>query len=141
MTVEEYLQSLVIGLSSVPDFDKVYMRAARSPKEVGLAALNLSEDIDDAEEFDENYQARLDYAASTVYYSVLGICSGGGYSEKFGNVQTTLSGITLTKDDRKRFKELADALRHKHGFDVEEDSTDSEGAFDATALRYTDLEL
>ena len=154
MTVEQYLRSLVPGLDLPAD---VIARAARSPIEVGLERLDLNEDVDyidvvvqnpeyhgqpDVPETitvrqdradDEVFQTRLDYASSTVYYSVLGVFAGGGYSESVGDVRVSKGGYTITMADRARFKLLADALREKHGF-IKEVSTDN-GAYDYTYLR------
>lgn len=154
MTVEEYLRSLVPGLDLPAN---VIARAARSPIEVELERLNLDDDVDyvDIEvpnpdyheggtepEYiivrhdradDEEFQIRLDYAASTVYYSVLGVFAGGGYSESVGDVRVSKGGYTITMADRARFKLLADALREKHGF-IKEVSTDN-GAYDYTYMR------
>lgn len=155
MTVEEYLRSLVPGLDLPAN---VIARSARSPIEVGYERLDLNEDVDyiDVEipnpdyvpggtepEYiivkqdragDEEFQIRLDYAASTVYYSVLGVFAGGGYSESVGDVRVSKGGYTITMADRARFKLLADALREKHGF-IKEVSTDN-GAYDYTYLRH-----
>jgi hypothetical protein len=129
MSVEEYLKSLVPGY----EFKQaVLKRAARSPIEVGLSPLILSEDIDD--NYTDEYQTRLDYASSTIYYSMLGVFSGGSKSEKRADTQISISGVTVTQTDRDRFKTLADNLRTKHGFDIETDGTDDNGMFDATAL-------
>ena len=131
MTVEEYLRSLVPGLDLQ---DIVVERAARSPIEVKLERLEIDEDIDDYEDDDEEFQKRLDYASSTIYYSVLGVFAGGGYSEQVGDVRASRGGYTITMADRARFKALGDALRQKWGFDIEEDSSSSE-MYDATYLR------
>lgn len=130
MTVEEYLRSLVPGLDLQ---DSVIARAARSPIEVGLERLEIDEDIDDFDG-DEDFQMRLDYASSTIYYSVLGVFAGGGYSEQVGDVRASRGGYTITMADRARFKGMGDALRLKWGFDVEEDDSSSE-MFDAGSLR------
>ena len=148
MTVEEYLRSLVPGYDLQAN---VVARCARSPKEVGLAPLPLDEDIDYEEttetdpetqeevvvktlRTDEEYQMRLDYAASTVYYSMLGVFAGGGYTEQVGDVRASRGGYTITMADRKRFKDLADALRTKWGWDIVDESASSE-MYDATSLR------
>lgn len=148
MTVEEYLRSLVPGLDLQ---DNVVARAARSPKEVGLSPLTLSEDIDFYEETvtddetgeettvtkereDEEYQMRLDYASSTIYYSVLGVFAGGGYSEQVGDVRASRGGYTITMADRARFKSMGDALRLKWGFDIEDEESTSE-MYDASYMR------
>ena len=132
MTVEEYLRSLVQGLDLQ---DTVVARAARSPIEIGLDRLTLTEDVDyvygeDGEVVsdrskDEAFQKRLDYASSTIYYSVLGVFAGGGYSEQVGDVRASRGGYTIT---------MADALRLKWGLDVEEDESSSE-MYDASYLR------
>lgn len=130
MTVEEYLRSLVPGLDLQ---DNVVARAARSPIEVGLERLEIDDDIDDYDD-DEEFQMRLDYASSTIYYSVLGVFAGGGYSEQVGDVRASRGGYTITMADRARFKSMGDALRAKWGFEVEDDESSSE-MFDATYLR------
>lgn len=131
MTVEEYLRSLVPGLDLQTN---VIERSARSPIEVGLERLDIDEDIDDYEDDDLEFQKRLDYASSTIYYSVLGVFAGGGYSEQVGDVRASRGGYTITMADRARFKAMGDALRLKWGFDVETDDSSSE-LYDASYLR------
>jgi hypothetical protein len=142
MTVEEYLRSLVPGLDLQ---ENVVARAARSPKEVGLDPLPLDDDIDyvidpeteekvPREDPDNIYQMRLDYASSTIFYSVLGVFAGGGYSEQVGDVRASRGGYTITMADRARFKSMGDELRKKWGFDVPEDESSSE-MYDATYMR------
>lgn len=130
MTVGEYLSSLVFGLT-LPD--TVLKRAAYSPMEVGLAPLEL-EEAAYCEDMTGDFQKRLDYASSTVYYAVLGVFAGGGYSEQIGDVRVSQGGYTITTTDRARFQALADNLRHKHGFDVE-GATEVGGMFDGRYLR------
>lgn len=141
MTVGAYLRSLVIGLS-LPD--EVIERCARSPKGAiayingeprVLSALSVGDDVDDFYD-DDTFDARLDYAASTVYYSILGVFAGGGYSEKVGDVSLSQSGYTVTQADRERYKSLADKLREKWGLETESGPDDDSGMFDATYLRY-----
>lgn len=116
--------------------DTVVARAARSPIEVGLDRLDIAEDIDYdyGDEEGDDFQKRLDYASSTIYYSVLGVFAGGGYSEQVGDVRASRGGYTITMADRARFKSMGDALRLKWGFDVEEDDSSSE-MYDASYLR------
>lgn len=134
MTVEEYLRSLVPGLDLQ---DTVIARAARSPIEVGLDCLDVSEDIDYdyGGEDGDGFQKRLDYASSTIYYSVLGVFAGGGYSEQVGDVRASRGGYTITMADRARFKAMGDALRLKWGWGVEEDESSSE-MYDARYQRF-----
>lgn len=130
MTVEDYLRSLVPGLDLQ---DNVIERCAMSPVEVGLEALGLDDDIDGDTMSDEEFRMRLDYASSTVYYSVLGVFAGGGYSEQVGDVRASRGGYTITMADRARFKAMGDDLRSKWGFDVVEDDSSSE-MYDASYM-------
>ena len=130
MTVEEYLRSLVPGLDLQ---DNVIARAARSPIEVELERLEVDDDIDDYDD-DEEFQKRLDYASSTIYYSVLGVFAGGGFTEQVGDVRTSRGGFIITKDDRARYKALGDALRQKWGWETEADEVTTE-IVDMSSLR------
>ena len=135
MTVEEYLRSLVPGLDLQ---DNVVARSARSPKEVDLDPLPLDEDIDyvidpetgekvPREDPDNIYQMRLDYASSTIFYSVLGVFAGG-------DVRASRGGYTITMADRARFKAMGDALRQKWGWETEADEVTTE-ICDISSLR------
>lgn len=130
MTVEKYLRSLVFGLDLPIE---ILERASFSPMEVGLESIELDDDVQDLLQ-DEDFQKRLDYASSTVYYSVLGVFAGGGYSEQVGDVRVSRGGYTITMADRARFQTLADNLRLKWGFDVE-GASEVGGMFDARYLR------
>lgn len=130
MTVEKYLRSLVFGLDLPIE---ILERASFSPMEVGLESIELDDDVQDLLQ-DKDFQKRLDYASSTVYYSVLGVFAGGGYSEQVGDVRVSRGGYTITMADRTRFQTLADNLRLKHGFDVE-GASEIGGMFDARYLR------
>ena len=132
MTVEDYLRSLVPGLDLQ---DNVIERCALSPVEVELEALELDDDVDGDTLSDAEFRMRLDYASSTVYYSVLGVFAGGGYSEQVGDVRASRGGYTITMADRARFKAMGDELRRKWGFDVVEDDSSSE-MYDASYMAY-----
>jgi len=131
MTVEEYLRSLVPGLDLQ---DNVVERCALSPIEVELEALDLDDEVDADSMSEEEFRKRLDYASSTIYYSVLGVFAGGGYSEQVGDVRASRGGYTITMADRARFKAMGDALRLKWGFEIEEDDSSSE-MYDVSSLR------
>lgn len=131
MNVEEYLRSLVPGLDLQ---DNVVARCALSPTEVELEPLELDAEVDSGSLSDTDFRMRLDYASSTIYYSVLGVFAGGGYSEQVGDVRASRGGYTITMADRARFKGMGDALRLKWGFDVDEDDSTSE-MYDASSLR------
>ena len=136
------MRSLVPGLDLQTN---VVARAARSPIEVGLDRLGLDEDIDyepgsgsgsgGDRVSDVDFQMRLDYASSTIYYSVLGVFTGGGYAEQVGDVRATRSGHTITMADRARFKAMGDELRKKWGWPISEEGTASSEMFDASSVR------
>lgn len=132
MTVEEYLRSLVPGLDIQ---ESVVERASLSPTDVGLEALEIDDDVDSDTLSDEEFRKRLDYASSTIYYSVLGVFAGGGYTEQVGDVRASRGGYTITMADRARFKSMGDALRLKWGFAVDDDDQSSSEVFDATYMR------
>lgn len=92
-------------------------------------------DGDDGEPIDKvtDFQMRLDYASSNIYYAVLGVFSGGGYSEQVGDVKVTRSSFIITMADRERFKRLGDMLRRKWGWDVEDE--EGSGIMDVSFLR------
>lgn len=131
MTVGDYLRSLVFGLD-LPD--TVIQRAAYSPAEVKLGRLEVDENAYPEPPTDD-FTMRLDYAASTVYYAVLGVFAGGGYAEQVGDVRVSKGGYTITMADRERFKLLADNLRKKWGFKTEDSASVSE-IYDATYLKH-----
>lgn len=131
MTVEEYLRSLVPGLDLQTS---VVERAARSPIDVKLERLDIDDDLDDYDDDDEDFQKRLDYASSTIFYSVQGVFAGGGHSEQVGDVRSSRGGYTITMIDRARFKAMGDALRQKWGWDIEADEASTE-IIDASSLR------
>lgn len=131
MTVEEYLRSLVPGLDLQ---DNVVERCALSPTEVELEALEVDDEVDTESLTEEDFRKRLDYASSTIYYSVLGVFAGGGYSEQVGDVRASRGGYTITMADRARFKSMGDALRAKWGWDTEDDASSGE-MYDASYMR------
>ena len=131
MTVEEYLRSLVPGLDLQ---DNVVERCALSPVEVGLEALEVDDEVDAEALSETDFQMRLDYASSTIYYSVLGVFAGGGYSEQVGDVRASRGGYTITMADRARYKQMGDDLRAKWGWEVPGDESSSE-MYDATYMR------
>lgn len=132
MTVEEYLRSLVPGLDLQ---DNVVERCALSPIEVGLESLDMDDEVDSDSMSETEFRMRLDYASSTIYYSVLGVFAGGGYSEQVGDVRASRGGYTITMADRARFKAMGDALRLKWGWDIEDDDASASEIVDMSSLR------
>ena len=143
MKVEEYLRSLVPGLDlqdnvvercALSPVSAMYVSADGTKVSAGLDALDLDDEVNKDSLSDENFQKRLDYASSTIYYSVLGVFAGGGYSEQVGDVRASRGGYTITMADRARFKSMGDELRRKWGFEVPEDDSSSE-MYDASYMR------
>lgn len=132
MTVDGYLRSLVQGLDLQ---DNVVERAALSPIDVELDPLDLTAEVNATSLSDTDFHMRLDYASSTIFYAVLGVFAGGGYSEQVGDVRASRGGYTITMADRARFKAMGDDLRKKWGFDVVEDAASSE-IYDASYISY-----
>ena len=92
---------------------------------------------DEVEDYigDEEYMKGLNYALSTLYYSMSAAITGGTKSEKRGNRQISIGGYPLTTKDREAFRALGDKLRRELGAEVEDEVTDSGGMFDAANLR------
>lgn len=135
MKVSEYFETAVPGYP-VQSLGSVMKGAAFSPvlASPALIPLNLDDDISDHLE-DAVWMKSLDYALSSLYYSMSGVFSGGSRSEQVGDVRASLSGFTITQSDRNLFIEKANELRVKIGYKTEKVSYDSGGMFDASPLR------
>lgn len=86
------------------------------------------------EPVDDLFDVRLDYAASVVYYGMLGMFTGGGYSERIGDISLSKNSFVITKDDRRRYTALGNSLRLKYGFPTI-DEYDNMEMFDASRFR------
>lgn len=135
MKVSEYFEQAVPGYP-VQSLGSVMKGAAFSPvlASPALTPLNLDDDISDHLE-DAVWMKSLDYALSSLYYSMSGVFSGGSRSEQVGDVRASLSGFTITQSDRKLFIEKANEIRVKLGYKTEKVLYDSGGMFDASPLR------
>ena len=135
MKVSEYFEAAVPGYP-VQSLGSVMKSAAFSPvlASPALIPLNLDDDISDHLE-DAVWMKSLDYALSSLYYSMSGVFSGGSRSEQVGDVRASLSGFTITQSDRKLFIEKANEIRVKLGYKTEKVLYDSGGMFDASPLR------
>ena len=135
MKVSEYFETAVPGYP-VQSLGSVMKGAAFSPvlASPALIPLNLDDDISDHLE-DAVWMKSLDYALSSLYYSMSGVFSGGSRSEQVGDVRASLSGFTITQSDREYYRSLADKIRGEIGYKTEEVSPDSGGMFDASPLR------
>ncbi|MBD5367255.1 MAG: hypothetical protein HDR82_09725 [Bacteroides sp.] len=96
--------------------------------------MSLSDEVEDYLD-DDFYLKGLNYALSTVYYSMSAAITGGTKSEKRGNRQISIGGYPLTTKDREAFRALGDKLRRELGADIDESEADTGGMFDASSLR------
>lgn len=136
MTVEQWLRGHFHGLGNQIERNVLEV-AAISPMEARPTPL-LPVSINDLLENhigDEDFMKCLNYALSTLYYSMSAAIIGGTKSEKRGNRQISIGGYPLTTKDREAFRALGDKLRGELGMEVDADVTDNGGMFDASELR------
>lgn len=136
MTVENWLRGQFQGIGTQIEMS-VLEAAALSPvfaKPTPFKAVNLSDEVTD-KLGDADFLNGLNYALSTLYYSMSAAITGGTKSEKRGNRQISIGGYPLTTKDREAFRALGDKLRKELGAEVDEDVSDNGGMFDATNLR------
>lgn len=133
MTVEQWLRGHFHGLGNQIE-SNVLEVAALSPAEAHPDPFRVVALTDVVEDYigDEEYMKGLNYALSTLYYSMSAAITGGTKSEKRGNRQISIGGYPLTTKDREAFRALGDKLRNALGAEVDEEATDSGGMFDAT---------
>lgn len=136
MTVEQWLRGHFHGLGNQIE-KNVLEVAAISPLEARPTPLQPVSLTDEVEEYigDADYMKCLNYALSTLYYSMSAAITGGTKSEKRGNRQISIGGYPLTTKDREAFRALGDKLRGELGMEVDTDVTDNGGMFDASSLR------
>lgn len=133
MTVEQWLRGHFHGLGNQIETNVLEV-AAISPIEARptkLRVVSLEDAIEDYIE-DAEYRKGLNYALSTLYYSMSAAITGGTKSEKRGNRQISIGGYPLTTKDREAFRALGDKLRKELGVEPDEEVTDNGGMFDAT---------
>ena len=133
MTVEQWLRVHFHGLGNQIETNVLEV-AAISPIEARptkLRVVSLEDTIEDYIE-DAEYRKGLNYALSTLYYSMSAAITGGTKSEKRGNRQISIGGYPLTTKDREAFRALGDKLRKELGVEPDEEVTDNGGMFDAT---------
>lgn len=137
MTVEQWLRGHFHGLGNLIE-GNVLEVAALSPLEARPSPLRVVVLTDEVEDYigDEAYWRGLNYALSTLYYSMSAAVTGGTKSEKRGNRQATIGGYPLTTKDREAFRALGDKLRRELGSEIDEEAADSGGMFDASGLSW-----
>lgn len=136
MKVEQWLRGHFHGLGSQIELNVLEV-AAISPMEAlpsPMNPVNLDDDIE--ERFsDEEYMKSLNYALSTLYYSMSAAITGGTKSERRGNRQVSVGGYPLTTKDRESFRKMGDRLRAALGCKVDNTSNTYQGGmFDASSL-------
>jgi len=138
MTVESWLRGHFHGLGNQIELNVLEV-AAISPVEARPAPFRAVALNDEVEDYigDTDYMNGLNYALSTLYYSMSAAITGGTKSEKRGNRQISIGGYPLTPKDREDFRERGDKLRGQLGAELDEEVTDSGGMFDASHLRNT----
>lgn len=140
MTVENWLRGQFQGIGTQIE-RSVLESAALSPimaKPTAIAPVSLTDEVESYivdGVMDETFAKSLNYALSTLYYSMSAAITGGTKSEKRGNRQISIGGYPLTTKDREAFRALGDKLRRELGAEVDEEVTDGGGMFDATNLR------
>lgn len=137
MTVEQWLRGHFHGLGNQIE-GNVLEVAAISPLEARPTPFRVVALTYEVEDYigDEEYMKGLNYALSTLYYSMSAAITGGTKSEKRGNRQISIGGYPLTTKDREAFRALGDKLRRELGAEVEEEVTDNGGMFDATYKQF-----
>lgn len=141
MTVENWLRGQFQGIGTQIE-RSVLESAALSPimaKPTAIAPVTLTDEVESYivdGVMDEAFAKSLNYALSTLYYSMSAAITGGTKSEKRGNRQISIGGYPLTTKDREAFRALGDKLRRELGTEVDEDVSDSGGMFDATPKQY-----
>lgn len=136
MKVEQWLRGHFHGLGSQIELNVLEV-AAISPMEAlpsPMNPVNLDDDIE--ERFsDEEFMKSLNYALSTLYYSMSTAITGGTKSERRGNRQVSVGGYPLTTKDRESFRKMGDRLRAALGCKVDNTSNTYQGGmFDASIL-------
>lgn len=140
MTVENWLRGHFHGLGNQIEVNVLEV-AAMSPIEarpIPFKAVSLTDDVNDLVG-DTGSMNGLNYALSTLYYSMSAAITGGTKSEKRGNRQISIGGYPLTTKDREAFRALGDKLRKELGAEVDEEVTDNGGMFDATSFQHQTL--
>lgn len=136
MTVENWLRGQFQGIGTQIEAS-VLEAAVLSPvfaKPVKFQPVNLTDEVNEHLD-DSEFLNGLNYALSTLYYSMSAAITGGTKSEKRGNRQISIGGYPLTTKDREAFRALGDKLRGELGADIDESVTDTGGMFDASNLR------
>ncbi len=136
MTVEEYLRAPFNELFIHPNALKAAAVSPAKLKSASFRAVSLNEEYEDMFD-DEVAMNSVEYALSTLYYTMSATITGGTKSEKRRNRQISIGGYALTTRDRDAFRDKANEIRRLLGLKEQEQTTDSGGMRDLTYMRYT----
>ncbi len=134
MTVEKWLRGHFQGMGSQIEQDVLEVAAVSPASVIGkqFRAIGLNEDYFDLLG-DATSEDSLNYALSTLFYSMSSAITGGTKSERNGNRQISLGGYPLTTRDREAFRSRADQIRKALGCEVQESEAEGSVMFDATS--------
>ena len=136
MTVEDWLRGHFQDYGSLIE-RTVLSLAALSPVEAKPTPFRAVSLNDDAEDYiiDPEERKSLQYALSTLYYSMSAATGGGSRSEKRGNRSVSIGGKAIDVATREAWREEADRLRGLLGSELSEQAASDGGMFDASRLR------
>lgn len=134
MTVEEYLRSPFNDLTIHQNTVKAAALSPAKLKNPRFRAVGLDEEYEDLMD-DDVAMDSVEYALSTLYYSMSATVTGGSQSEKRGNRSITKGGYALTTRDRDAFRKRANDIRKDLGLEMIDDDSEGGQMFDASNLR------
>lgn len=133
MTVENWLRGHFQDYGSLIEKDVLGV-AALSPISATPTPFRILSLNDDVETLINDSEAMhsLNYALSTLYYSMSAATGGGSKSEKRGNRQISIGGKAIDVATREAWRKEGDRLRRLLGSDIDERATTDGGLFDAS---------
>ena len=136
MTVENWLRGKLQGIGNQLTINElqVAVDATGDIDDERFMAISLT---DEKDEFRGNkiFLNSLWYALSELLFAMSTATNTGQKSEKRGNRQITLGGVSYTTSDRERYLNRANEIRKDLGLAPKDAETDTGGMFDASSLR------
>lgn len=137
MTVENWLRGKLQGIGNQLTINELQV-AVDATGDIGderFMAISLT---DEKDEFRGNkvFINSLWYALSELLFAMSTATNTGQKSEKRGNRQITLGGVSYTTSDRERYLNRANEIRKDLGLAPKDDVADTGGMRDVTYLRY-----
>lgn len=137
MTVENWLRGKLQGIGNQLTINElqVAVDATGDIDDERFMAISLT---DEKDEFRGNkvFINSLWYALSELLFAMSTATNTGQKSEKRGNRQITLGGVSYTTSDRERYLNRANEIRKDLGLAPKDDVADTGGMRDVTYLRY-----